>query len=481
MASTEKQTPSNVEQEAISDETFDEEIAKLMGKGKRHFICSEILDAVKCLEEATKRLDKRYGKTNEDKCGEAYLWYGKALFELARMEGGVLGNALQDAIDEKGDQNGEESESTNGAPSDKKTDEQEVDSKEEKDELIVGPKISEIPEEEKEQIGTEVVEAMTREAFDKAMEEDKKKDAKSDEKPTKGESSKSEEKPADDKKASEEAAGDENKDELMEGEEEEEEEEEEEGDDDEDKADEGADEASDKDEPTYMELAWQVFELARLIFEKRDSKEGKLLLAQCHLKLGEIQMEQEQFMPAIDDFLKCLDIQKEHLEEDNRLLAETAYNIGLSFSFQSMHDKAKKYYSQALEVLEKRMNCLQKSIDEADSKSKGKGKADDEDPTVKNRKELEELQDLFPEIKAKVDEASDLMTQTKPDVASIMSNGATTTVGFGASSSDAPTKATLIAIKKAPVAATDISHLVHRNKVGAAQHVVCSPEETRRR
>ncbi|XP_048585968.1 nuclear autoantigenic sperm protein isoform X3 [Nematostella vectensis] len=415
MASTEKQTPSNVEQEAISDETFDEEIAKLMGKGKRHFICSEILDAVKCLEEATKRLDKRYGKTNEDKCGEAYLWYGKALFELARMEGGVLGNALQDAIDEKGDQNGEESESTNGAPSDKKTDEQEVDSKEEKDELI-------------------------------------------------GESSKSEEKPADDKKASEEAAGDENKDELMEGEEEEEEEEEEEGDDDEDKADEGADEASDKDEPTYMELAWQVFELARLIFEKRDSKEGKLLLAQCHLKLGEIQMEQEQFMPAIDDFLKCLDIQKEHLEEDNRLLAETAYNIGLSFSFQSMHDKAKKYYSQALEVLEKRMNCLQKSIDEADSKSKGKGKADDEDPTVKNRKELEELQDLFPEIKAKVDEASDLMTQTKPDVASIMSNGATTTVGFGASSSDAPTKATLIAIKKAPVAATDISHLVHRNK-----------------
>ncbi|EDO36158.1 predicted protein [Nematostella vectensis] len=394
MASTEKQTPSNVEQEAISDETFDEEIAKLMGKGKRHFICSEILDAVKCLEEATKRLDKRYGKTNEDKCGEAYLWYGKALFELARMEGGVLGNALQDAIDEKGDQNGEESESTNGAPSDKKTDEQEVDSKEEKDELIVGPKISEIPEEEKEQIGTEVVEAMTREAFDEAMEEDKKKDAKSDEKPTKGESSKSEEKPADNKKASEEAAGDENKDEPMEGEEEEEEEEEEEGDDDEDKADEGADEASDKDEPTYMELAWQVFELARLIFEKRDSKEGKLLLAQCHLKLGEIQMEQ-----------------------------------------------AKKYYSQALEVLEKRMNCLQKSIDEADSKSKGKGKADDEDPTVKNRKELEELQDLFPEIKAKVDEASDLMTQTKPDVASIM-----------------------IAVKKAPVAATDISHLVHRNK-----------------
>lgn len=38
----------------------------------------------------------------------------------------------------------------------------------------------------------------------------------------------------------------------------------------------------------------------------------------------------------------------------------------------------------------------------AESKDKGKGKATDDDPFVVDRKELEELQNLYPEIKARV-------------------------------------------------------------------------------
>ena len=35
----------------------------------------------------------QYGEV-ADECGDAYFWYGKALLEVSRQEGGILGDAV---------------------------------------------------------------------------------------------------------------------------------------------------------------------------------------------------------------------------------------------------------------------------------------------------------------------------------------------------------------------------------------------------
>ena len=53
-------------------------------------------------------------------------------------------------------------------------------------------------------------------------------------------------------------------------------------------------------------------------------------------------------------------------------------------------------------MIELKTTKLEARLAESDAKSKGKGKASNDDPCVVDRKELEELQNLSPEIKARV-------------------------------------------------------------------------------
>ncbi|XP_078355838.1 uncharacterized protein LOC144640616 [Oculina patagonica] len=126
--------------------------------------------------------------------------------------------------------------------------------------------------------------------------------------------------------------------------------------------------------------------------------------------------------------------------------------MGLAYSLQPNYSKAKEFFSKALDVLKLKTTKLEARIAESESKSKGKGKATDDNPCVVDRKELEELQNLYPEIKARVDDAQEMMNSasTQPE--------STTEEGFGSSGqgkSDVPAStipvqqpATLIPIRR---------------------------------
>ena len=61
--------------------------------GKRHLIVSDYSSAVPSFEHACKLLDSCYG-TGSLECGEAYLYYGIALFELSRQDEGILDGVM---------------------------------------------------------------------------------------------------------------------------------------------------------------------------------------------------------------------------------------------------------------------------------------------------------------------------------------------------------------------------------------------------
>ena len=60
----------------------------------------------------------------------------------------------------------------------------------------------------------------------------------------------------------------------------------------------------------------------------------------------------EQYEQAVSDFKDCLTIQKECLDAEDRLLAETHYQLGLAYTFDTQYDLAIENFKSAAGVIE---------------------------------------------------------------------------------------------------------------------------------
>ncbi|XP_023650178.1 nuclear autoantigenic sperm protein-like isoform X3 [Paramormyrops kingsleyae] len=225
-------------------------------------------------------------------------------------------------------------------------------------------------------------------------------------------------------------------------------------DEDEDGDEEGstADAKESEEEVGNLQLAWEMLEVAKVIYKRKEDKEDQLKAAQAYLKLGEVGVESGNYSQALQDFQQCLELQQKYLPPHSRLLAETHYQLGVTFSYACQYLQAVQHFSSSVKVIEHRMALLQEVIDKA------------EGADVAEEKEMEELIQLLPDIKEKIEDAQE--SQRSGGVASEVIHqtlaGASTS-GISSSSdaaSSLDSKKPSDGANAKPV--SDISHLVRK-------------------
>jgi len=369
--------------------------------GKRHMLVQDIAAAVASLATACEMLSAEFGETAVE-CADAYFHYGKALLEMARLESGVLGNAL-DGVPE-----GDDAETSQCEDPEKLTEE-------EKEE--VGVKVMEALD-ENFQTHEEKIHSLTNGHAKKLdIEESAEGEEDDEESQEEGEESQDEKMEEGEKtngEAKTETNGTETKNgetetkEKMEtesvGEDEKSKTEKEEGDKEEQ-------EAEDDEDPSNLQLAWEMLELAKVIYTKQvteatgDMVELEKKLCETFLALGEVSLENENYPQAVDDLTACLKKQVEKLPKDSRSIAETHYQLGVAQGFHLHFEEAVKSLNDAITVLTTRIENLKK-------KTESKDETRTDDAFYTREKEIEELEKLLPEIREKIQDTNEMKEET---------------------------------------------------------------------
>ncbi|XP_043098603.1 nuclear autoantigenic sperm protein isoform X1 [Puntigrus tetrazona] len=491
---------------ADSSVDVSEEAKKLIGTGNRHLVMGDVVSAVSVFQEACAMLAEKYGDT-ADECGEAFFLCGKALLELARMENTVLGNALE-GVPEESSEEGEKqndskiesadnldektrdelraqvydamSEDKNQSEVEKEEGEGKQNQEEfkEKQEMVEAPKegdAASIKTEKPTEDEAQPTENEAKPAQDEEKPaEDEAKPAEN-EKPTEKEIEKSGVDESATKKEEvtvsngvtekvEEKNGNEENEEPMEedGEDDDEDDDEEEDDDDENTEGETKDKESEEDEVGNLQLAWEMLEVAKVIYKRKDSKEDQLMAAQIYLKLGEVGAESGNYSQALEDFNECLTLQLKHLPSHSRLLAETHYQLGTTYSYTAQYSQAIEHFSNSIKVIESRLAMLQEVIDKAEGAEAAK----------EEKNELDELKQLLPEIAEKIEDAKESQRTAGAASEAIHQTlaGASTSSAFPAENGGpSSSTASQISVRPADAAsssksASDISHLVRKKR-----------------
>merc|ERR1712037_752552 len=106
-----------------------------------------------------------------------------------------------------------------------------------------------------------------------------------------------------------------------------------------------------------LEQAWQMFDLAKVIYGKAGdvAKECESLTF-----LGEVSLENSNFKQAVEDLTLCLAKRVKALPADSRSIAETHYQLGVAQAHCTEYVNAEKSLAAAVAVLNTRIANLKK-------------------------------------------------------------------------------------------------------------------------
>lgn len=146
----------------------------------------------------------------------------------------------------------------------------------------------------------------------------------------------------------------------------------------------------DNDSGSNLEIAWEVLELAAIIFA-RQGPESFEHLAEALTELASISFENSHFEVAIKDYNKALEVFSKMEKRNNRRVAECHFQVGLCYSMINSFQEAIDQMKVACELLD---------IEIAAEKAK----AEQTEEVVSNITDLEEVKKEITEKIAEINE-----------------------------------------------------------------------------
>lgn len=217
----------------------------------------------------------------------------------------------------------------------------------------------------------------------------------------------------------------------------------------------GADEEDDA--AATLQVAWEVLELAAIIFAKQ-GESGYTNLADTYLELASISFENSNFELAVKDYEKSIEIYNELPALQRRILAEIHFKIGLSFLMLNS-------YEQSLVSFKKAVDLLNDEIDEEKSKEL-------QTDEIKNK--IADMEDIKEGILGKIIEVEECketsIEEVKQELAKVLSTPEKSNPNDRAGPSGSSNSSSSSAPK-----ATDISHLIKRKRPDTIVEQEASP------